>query len=157
MDIVIRRAVRDDAAAAWDIRNTAILAQCAGHYPDDLLKIWTDGSMTDRFVEAVADRWYVAEVADTVVGTGTLDTESGHVDAIFVRPDMIRQGIGRSMMQTLEQVARRSGLRELKLDSTLNAAPFYRSCGFSGDRVSVYRSPRGISLDCVPMTKKLTH
>ncbi|MGA2069083.1 MAG: hypothetical protein ABSG86_29280, partial [Thermoguttaceae bacterium] len=37
----------------------------------------------------------------------------------------------------------------------LNAAEFYRSCGFVGEAIGLYQSPRGITLDCIPMTKVL--
>lgn len=57
------------------------------------------------------------------------------------------------MMQHLETLARSAGLAEIRLDASLNAAPFYRSLGFSGDEVSLYHSPRGFSLACIPMVK----
>ncbi len=139
----------------WDIRNAAILAQCAGHYSNAELTIWTAGVVTDRFVRAVADKWHVATVDNEVIGTGILDCATGQIDAIFVRPDMMGYGIGSQMMAYLERVAILSGLTHLTLDSTLNAAAFYRLCGFVGDQRSLYESSRGISLACIPMTKHL--
>jgi GNAT superfamily N-acetyltransferase len=111
--------------------------------------------MGDQFVEFVVERLYVATLDDEVVAMGMIDSDSGRVDAVFVRPDMMRQGIGKQMMTFLEELGRAAGLTQLKLDSTLNAATFYRSCGFIGDMIGEYRSPRGISLECVPMTKVL--
>lgn len=91
-----------------------------------------------------------------VVGTGMINLESSKVDAIFVHPSHVRAGIGRQLLFYLERLAADAGLAELCLDSTLNAAPFYRKCGFIGDSISQYMSPRGISLDCIPMIKTLT-
>lgn len=155
MNLLIRKAESEDAAAIRDIRNAAILSQCRGHYPEDALAIWTAGSITDRFVNSVSERWHVATVDGTVVGTGMLDGSTGHLDAIFVRPDMLRRGIATRMMAYLETIAVASGLKTMTLDSTLNAAPFYRRIGFTGDQLSTYQSPRGITLDCIPMTKDL--
>ncbi len=155
MELVIHKAEREDAIAAWDIRNAAILAQCSGHYPEEQLLAWTTGEMTDDFAENVAKHWYVATVNGSVVGTGMLDYSTGQVDAIFVRPDRMGCGVGRAILAHLECFAAKSGLRRLTLDSTLNAAPFYRQCGFVGDQRSVYESPRGISLACIPMAKQL--
>ena len=59
-------------------------------------------------------------------------------------------------MAYIESLAIQHGLRKLTLDSTLNAAAFYRSCGFVGDSIGVYNSPRGIALDCIPMEKELS-
>ena len=156
MEIVIRIAERDDVVAAWAIRNSSILAQCPGFYPDDLLTIWTAARPAEHVANVVIGKWYVATVGDEVVGTGKLDEQSGHIDAIFVRPDMMSRRIGARMMEHLEQLAVQAGLTELTLDATLNAAPFYRKCGFVGEKQSIYESPRGISLACVPMTKHLS-
>ena len=155
MELVIRKAERQDAIAAWDIRNAAILAHCTGYYHGEQLATWTDGEITDHFIESVAEHWYVVTVSDTVVATGMLDCVTGQVDAIFVRPDRMGLGVGRAMLAHLECLAVESGLARLTLDSTLNAAPFYRKCGFVGDQLSVYKSPRGISLACIPMAKQL--
>jgi GNAT superfamily N-acetyltransferase len=64
-----------------------------------------------------------------------LHTATDQIDAIFVRPSHIGQGIGRKMLDFLEHLARSHGLTSLKLDATLNAAPFYRRCGWIGDEL----------------------
>jgi N-acetylglutamate synthase-like GNAT family acetyltransferase len=151
----IRKARADDAAAAWEIRNAAILSQCEGHYPSELLAIWTNGAISEQFIQYVVEQLYVATVNDDVVGMGMVDCDIGRLDAIFVHPDMMRNGIGRQIVSFLEDIGRAAGLTKLTLDSTLNAAEFYRSCGFIGEARGIYQSPRGISLDCIPMTKVL--
>jgi GNAT superfamily N-acetyltransferase len=151
----IRKAGKDDARAAWHIRNAAIMIQCTGHYPSQSLELWTRGEMTDEFVSAVVGSFYVATLDGQVVGTGMIDLESGKVDAIFVHPKQMGTGIGRRIVSYLEDLAIEAGLSLLHLDSTLNAASFYRACGFVGETVCKYESPRGLSLDCIPMKKSL--
>ena len=63
--------------------------------------------------------------------------------------------MGKEMLAYLERLAVEAGLSLLTLESTLNAAEFYRKCGFIGDEISVYQSPRGFNLDCIIMSKKL--
>jgi GNAT superfamily N-acetyltransferase len=149
----IRKACADDAAVAWEIRNAAILGQCKGHYPAESLAIWTDDEITEGFIRFVVEHLYVATVDDAVVGSGMIDCNTGRLDAIFVRPDMMGRGIGKQMVSFLEAMGRAAGLTRLALDSTLNAAEFYRSCGFVGEAIGLFQSPRGIALDCIPMTK----
>ena len=151
--IGVRKANAEDAKAVWEIRKLAILKQCKEHYPADLLQKWTDGSMDDQFVRLVEAHFYVATIDDDVVGTGMIDCNNGQIDGLAVRPDMMNHGIGKKMLTFLEDIALQSGLQKLTLDSTLNAIEFYRKCGFRGDRVGEYESPRGITLDCMPMTK----
>jgi GNAT superfamily N-acetyltransferase len=151
----IKKAGAGDAAAAWEIRNAAILSHCKGHYPPESLAIWTAGEVTEQFTECVVEQFYVATIDDAVVGTGMIDCNSGRLDAIMVRPDMMGRGIGRQIMSFLEGIGRAAGLTKLTLDSTLNAAAFYRRCGFVGEAIGKYQSPRGVTLDCIPMTKVL--
>ena len=153
--IVIRKAHKIDAQEIWDIRNAAINSQCISHYSPAELEIWTNGKMTEQFIEVVEDSFYVAISDGQVVGTGMINLESGKVDAIFVHPSRMRSGIGRQVLLHLEKLALAAGLNQLSLDSTLNASRFYRAHGFVGDSVAKYESPRGISLDCIPMVKKV--
>jgi len=153
--LTIRKATRDDAIDAWEIRRTSVLAACAGHYPEADLAGWVEGTLTERWIGVVERDFYVAVHDGWVVATGMLTVESGQVDAIFVRPSHMGRGIGGKMLQFLEALAARHGLVEMRLDATLNAAPFYRNLGWIGDSVSIYRTARGLKLACVPMTKRV--
>ncbi|MGG1947751.1 GNAT family N-acetyltransferase [Trinickia sp. NRRL B-1857] len=155
--LTIRKAKRDDASDAWDIRKASVHVACAGHYPEAALSAWVDGAPSDNWATIVERGFYLALDNDRPVGTGMLTVESGQVDAIFVRPSSMGRGIGRKMLEYLEALARDSGLVELRLDATLNAAPFYREHGWVGDSISTYRSPRGLELACIPMTKRLSN
>jgi GNAT superfamily N-acetyltransferase len=154
--LTIRKASRGDVPDAWDIRKTSVHAACAGYYPEASLSAWVDGAPTDKWANVVERDFYVAVDEGLVVATGMLTVAIGQVDAIFIRPSHMGRGIGREMLALLEALARDHGLASMRLDATLNAAPFYRHCGWSGDSVSTYRTSRGLELACVPMTKSLT-
>jgi GNAT superfamily N-acetyltransferase len=151
----IRKAIIDDAPITFAIRREAIRAQCRDHYPWRDLEIWTSGEMSETFAKRVADQFYVAVMYEHVVGTGMVDLAIGKIDAIFVLPEYMGRGIGRAMMRHLEGLAVSSGLRDIHLDATLNAAPFYRAMGFEGEGRAIYESSLGVSLACVPMIKRL--
>jgi GNAT superfamily N-acetyltransferase len=153
--VEIRKASLADASASFDIRREAIHAQCVGHYPADVLDLWTAGTMSEAFALRVADHFHVAVVGEQVVGTGMIDLATGKIDAVFVLPGYMGRGIGRALMAHLESLAVSEGLGQLELESTLNAAPFYRGLGYEGESVSVYRSSLGVSLACIPMVKRL--
>lgn len=144
----IRKATREDAQAIWDLRIAAILDQCAGYYSLDILKAWTSGDLSETFIGNVAQHFHVAVHNDQIVATGMIDTQTGKIDAIFVHPDHMRKGLGKMVVTFLEEVARKRGLKTITLDSSLNAVDFYRACGFEGNSISKYSSPRGIFLDC---------
>lgn len=151
--LTIRKAISGDVLDAWEIRKASVLAACAKYYPEASLSAWVAGSPTDKWASVVERDFYVAVDEGLVVGTGMLTVANGQVDAIFVRPSHMGRGIGRKMLQSLEALARDQGLVSMRLDATLNAAPFYRYCGWSGESISTYRTSRGLELACVPMTK----
>ncbi|MBM7124844.1 GNAT family N-acetyltransferase [Dyella flava] len=149
----IRKATIEDAAISFAIRRDAIREQCRDHYPAGDLDIWTSGEMSETFAKRVADEFHVATVDGQVVGTGMIDLATGKIDAIFVLPQYMRRGVGRAMMDHLEDLAMSAGLSVIQLDATLNAAAFYRALGFEGEARSTYQSSLGVSLVCVPMVK----
>lgn len=153
--INIRKAARSDAKDIFDIRSRAILDQCPAYYSEEQLSLWTPGEMSEAFIADVGATFYVSEVDGQVIGSGKINTQTGMVDAIFVDPDFYGKGAAKMMLHFLEGLANQHNLPLMKLESTLNAAAFYRSCGFIGDELSTYHSPSGISLDCVPMEKRL--
>ncbi len=152
---MIRKATRNDAQAILDTRVAAIRAQCREFYSAEILDIWTSGDLTEQFILWVESSFHVTVEGDRVLGSGAIDLHSGQIDGIFVLPDFMSKGIGRQLLAYLENMAVAAGLDQLVLNSTLNAAPFYRKCGYEGNAVAVYSSPRGFSLDCVPMSKVL--
>ena len=155
----IRKASAQDAHLCWDIRNRAILAGCADCYDEADLVVWTQGELTESFTQVVAQFMYVAVIDGRVVGTAMLDEANAQVEALFVEPQVMGQGVGKRLLHFIERKANLLGLAELRLESTLNAAAFYRAHGFGGagrEEDSVYLSPRGIALDCVVMYKTLS-
>ena len=153
--LTLRPARHTDADTLWQLPINAIRAQCMSHYPAELMMAWTDGSPSERFATLAAQHFQLAELNGQIVASGMLDLPNGQLDAVFVHPDAMGRGIGRAMVEHLENQARDAGLIHLRLDSTLNAAPFYRKLGFVGDAISQYHSPRGFTLDCIPMQKDL--
>lgn len=151
----IRKATGFDAKAIFDLRSRAILEKCTGHYSDELITLWTQGEISAAFTQDVAEHFYVSELNDQIIGSGKINLVTGMLDAIFVDPSQMGQGAAKVMLEYLQALALRQGLSTLKLESTLNAASFYRRCGFIGDAQATYVSPRGMSLACIPMEKSL--
>jgi GNAT superfamily N-acetyltransferase len=155
MVIIIRKATTADAQDIFDVRFAAIRDQCKNYYPESALDAWTSGSPSERFRADVEQRFYVATVNNAVIGTGMLDLDSGQLDAIFVHPLYLRQGVGRAIVSFLENIARINSVNRLKLESTLNAATFYRNLGFRGAQISKYVTSQGLELECIPMEKEV--
>jgi GNAT superfamily N-acetyltransferase len=100
--------------------------------------------------------FYLGWVQGEPVATGMLDLDNNEVGALFVLPAFTGRGYGKHMLEHLEKLARASAIEQVVLDATLNAASFYRACGYVGEEQAVYHSPSGLTLACIPMVKRLS-
>ncbi|OCW19201.1 GNAT family N-acetyltransferase [Pseudomonas sp. S3E12] len=151
----IKRATPTDANAAFDIRRAAIRSQCIGAYTAEQMALWTRGKAEDGYSALMDKPFYLGWLNGEPVATGMLDLANNEVGALFVLPAFTGRGYGKAMLDHLEQVARELTIEEVVLDATLNAASFYRACGYVGDEQAIYHSPSGLQLACIPMKKQL--
>lgn len=151
----IKRATRDDATTAFDIRREAIRSQCIGAYTAEQMALWTRGRAEDGYDTLMGKPFYLGWVNGEPVATGMLDLDNNEVGALFVLPAFTGRGYGKTMLDHLEKLARELAIEEVVLDATLNAASFYRACGYVGEEQAVYHSPSGLTLACIPMVKRL--
>ncbi len=75
-----------------------------------------------------AERVFVAEKDGEIVGV--LRGRKEKLQSLFVRGDLHRQGIGRKLVEKLEQYCAGHGEKEVRLMSTLFAVPFYQAMGY---------------------------
>ncbi|CAI8972750.1 GNAT family N-acetyltransferase [Pseudomonas marginalis] len=151
----IKRATPTDANAAFDIRRAAIRSQCIGAYTAEQMALWTRGKAEDGYSALMDKPFYLGWLNGEPVATGMLDLANNEVGALFVLPAFTGRGYGKAMLDHLEQVALELAIEEVVLDATLNAASFYRACGYVGDEQAIYHSPSGLQLACIPMKKQL--
>ncbi|MFP6762542.1 MAG: GNAT family N-acetyltransferase [Planctomycetaceae bacterium] len=68
------------------------------------------------------------------VGTGRMDPgQDGRIGRVAVLPEFRRRGIGRQVMQVLEQTARQQGVPRLWFHAQVSAVPFYMELGYELD------------------------
>jgi GNAT superfamily N-acetyltransferase len=152
----IRKANKNDIDVAWQIRRESIMAECAEHYSPEIMDLWLNGELPADFSTELESNFYIAVVNEEIAGLGALSYKDNKIYAIFVKPEFLGKGVGKKMMIFLEGLAIQKGVNTVYLDSTLNAAPFYRSRGYIGDAVIKYNNPRGFIMDCIAMEKCLS-
>ena len=153
--IQFERIAESDGPAFYELRRSAIRAGCAGYYTPAQIEAWTN-PLTDIGLQTpLPEHFYFAKIDGEIVGCCSFDVATGRIDGMAVSPSHFRLGIGRAMVQHLEQIARDFRVQLLTLDASLNSVDFYRSLGFQGTAVDRYQSPRGVTLECVPMSKSL--
>lgn len=152
----IRRATREDLPYVAAVHRASILGLCARHYSAVQLAQWTDALRPEGYAALLASREFlVAEQDGELFGFGVLDLSESLINATYVSPKAVRRGVGRRLLEAMEEIARQRGAKRLQLSSTLNAAPFYQSLGFRQQGAGTNRLPTGVELPCILMTKDL--
>lgn len=158
----IRRAKLTDAEALWRIQTQAIRHQGPSHYTEEQINAWAgkltpDTDIIERYSSMLEHGVvFVAEDTNgTLAGFSHLVPETGEVGAIYVHPDHLQHGVGRQLIEALEEEARRLGVTKLHLKASLNAVAFYERVGFKFDHEEIHRFRSGTEMPCVIMTKEL--
>lgn len=105
--------------------------------------------------------YYVAETeAGRIIGAGGWSVRSragrtAEMRHLAVDPDVVRQGVGRRIVQNVLAEAKGAGLWRMACLATRNAVPFYQSMGFQAvGPVTIGLGP-GIAFEAVQMTLSL--
>lgn len=152
----IRPGEQTDRQQILEVHTSAIRELCAQHYTAAEIAAWSGRLQEGSYERVIRERKFlVAVAADVVVGFGQLNTVTGEVEAIYVRPSATRSGVGSRLLAELEYVAADLGLGELFLDSSLNAVPFYTRAGFQSVERRTHRLESDGEIACVRMLKTL--
>jgi ribosomal protein S18 acetylase RimI-like enzyme len=150
----IRRATPADAERIWRLHVDAIRRSCAIRYTPEQIEAWTVHKSPEDYLKGLArgESIFVAEAAGAMLGFAS--SLGSTVLCVYVSPDAQRRGLGAALVGTIEADARRRGVIQLELKSTLNAVEFYRSNGYHiiSNTVHVIR---GVPIPCVAMAKTL--
>ena len=127
----LRSASVDDVEALFDIRCSVR----ENHQSREELAAL--GIVPATIAEMITSGDYLTFIADEQgwpAGFAMAQISEGYVFACFVKPEFERRGIGRALMNGLEDGLRRAGLKEAWLltgaDQKLRAVGFYRHLGW---------------------------
>ena len=165
--VEIRDAQETDADAIWRIHTGSIEKLCSTHYSKTDIEQWTRRQAPEKYVKFIGqDDFIVAICEGRVVGFGHMgaceDREKLvpsielEVKGLYVSPEAVGRGVGRALFGELERRAVERGCRQLTVCSTLNAIPFYESCGFVVVK-EVFHCVGGHSLRCKVLENEQQH
>lgn len=150
-----------DARRNFEIRYRAIHEIAFKDYAEDILNSWgrlcSEAELTKREqrfnlrVEHRENVIVVAEIDNQIVGFGEISLFNSELTALYVDPDFKRQGIGTAIIENLKFRAKKAGITDLTLHSSLTAVPFYERNGFRQVKQSTHRLATGESMACVIM------
>jgi len=132
--VVVRLAASEDAESVVTVLRRSITELCVADHRNlpGVLGPWLDNKTAANvraWIESTRNFMVVAEGDAGVCGVASMST-SGGILLCYVLPQVQSTGVGRALLATLEEEARRQGLRELSLESTVAARGFYVRHGY---------------------------
>jgi GNAT superfamily N-acetyltransferase len=89
-------------------------------------------TVTERSLNSPDRHYYVAEAGTKVLGYYALEKLNGpefELEALFVEPDSIGQGVGKALIEHAKTLVRKLGGNKLTIQVDPNAENFYRAAG----------------------------
>lgn len=136
----LREAIFKDAEAVCEVHVASVRELGREAYDEAQVQAWSSGRTPEDYpIESDKCHFVVAEVDGQVRGFGELRFEPGEhleadvdaeVRAMYVHPEVARQGVGSALLAELERAGRDAGFERLGLWASRNAVPFYESHGY---------------------------
>ena len=127
----IRVATEPDVPALAALYAAAARAAGPAVYSPEQVDTWAAFASTRAFRRWVVDaHTFVAEADEgTAIGFSGLAAD-GHVTALYIPPDWMRQGIGSRLLRAVLSRAETQGLRRLHVETNPFSRPLFERFGF---------------------------
>jgi predicted N-acetyltransferase YhbS len=129
LDLRIRLATPSDAPRLHELHTASVRRICAPHYAPHVIDGWLANRRPAGYLPRIErGELFVAEQSESIVGFG--EAVPGVIVACYVDPTLVRRGVGSAIMRHALEVAQRGHDGPIRVEATLNAAPFYARFGF---------------------------
>lgn len=149
----------DDLSTARYIHTASFTGAAADYYAPDDIDAFVAFVRSPRYADLLLGNHAVAGwIADEMVGLAAWSPGEGlsstaRILALCVRPLFTGDGVGRQLLDHVEEEARAAGLRALEVAATLNSVGFFDSLGFRVVRNGEWALPMGREIPVAYMRK----
>lgn len=132
----IRRIVNEDAYKVSELIRRTIRISNTKDYPEDLMNQLIAIETPEHVLERASwTHFYVAEEGEDIIGCAAIGPFWGKEDesslfTIFVDPDHQGKGIGRKIIETLEQDEFALRAKRIEIPASITGVPFYLKMGY---------------------------
>ncbi|MEH1934930.1 MAG: GNAT family N-acetyltransferase [Nostoc sp.] len=152
--IKIRLAQPQDRNQIFDIQRDAIQILCSRDYnPEQIQALLNYAELDQSQREGRKDIVFVAEIGEKIVGFSAYSRY--WVNALYVHPQYVRQGIGTELLKAIESEACSQNVNTLAVCASITAKPFYEASGYQEFNKTYINSSSGIYIPCSRMQKWL--
>ena len=151
--MIIRKFRKQDADKVSKLIIHNLRTINAKDHPKEVIDMLVSHNTPQKLIEKSRKHTIiVAEINNKIVGTGCL--EKNRVRNVFVDTMLHKKGIGKKLMNKVEDIARNKNINRVYLTSSLYAEGFYRKLGYK--KVRKYTEIRSeVPIDVIRMEKIL--
>lgn len=119
---------KDAEAVSFVIRQTMKTSNSEDYSPD-ILQPLIDYFSPEKILQLNGERFcLVAKINNKIVGTAAI--EDAELLTFFVLPEYQKKGIGRKLLEKIENFAEHSGIKMIRVDSSVTGQSFYEKSGY---------------------------
>ena len=152
-----RRAKIEDARDISKIQCDTIKYMDSKDYNSKQIKAWLKINRTDEVKNKIKNKkkdLFVITNKNKIVGVGSLNINKKELGSLYVNYKIHRKGIGSKLLNYVEKYAKKKGIKNLRLFSTITAFDFYKNKGYKKIRKS-YHIINKVKIPCILMSKRL--
>ena len=133
----IRRLSNEDATEVSELIRKTIRISNTKDYPADIMDILIQTETPEHVLERASwTHFYVAVEDGKIIGCGAIGPYWGKTDesslfTIFIDPDHQGKGIGRKIVDTLENDEFGLRAKRIEIPASITGLPFYQKLGYS--------------------------
>lgn len=127
-ELRVRLARMDERATLLQIHQASVQGLCTGQYTAEQIAHWLDGRDATMYTQGIAQQKLWVACAPEPVGFVEISADS--IDKLFILPQAAGLGVGKVLLTRALDTLQAQGLRQVVIEATLTAAPFYQKHGF---------------------------
>jgi len=100
-------------------------------YPPQSINQWLSTVTLQNILDQIPiSKWVYIEKENKILGFAQYSIEEKTIYQIQILPNQQGKGIGKKIYKYIENDFKKNDIKNISLNSTLNALPFYKSLGF---------------------------
>jgi putative acetyltransferase len=160
----IRLAELADIDGILVLRAQSIKDLCTQEYNKDQLKVWAAKGSDRGSIEREIARGNVFIIAESAGVHGYVhmrmavragNNSSAHLEGIFISKAQAKQGLGKQLLETVEELARKRAFAQIKVTVSKTAVGFFEKFGYEMLGPNMRRTIEGQVLEFQPLFKKM--
>ena len=125
----IRKFRDEDALEVSELIRKTLSEENSKYYPNSVIEYMCNEFSPQFLIRLSKEREFFVAV-DNIKIIGTITIIDDYIGSVFVNPEHHHKGIGTKLMETIENLVRKKHIKNLRLESSINAVEFYEKLGY---------------------------